>query len=273
MPRSKRDKQVTLSKVQKKTGMEYKNNQISIIRKEIPKYKRFFAFSTMNTRNSVIKQLRLDWSSDSRFFQTKRSLIRLAFGKTAESEVLKNLSSFGELICQNVGLLMTNKSEKELRSLIDTYNEYDHARSGTKSIATVVIKKGPLNEFVTHSEEPYLRTKLNLPVKLDKGIVHLLHDVKLCNFKQILSAQQALQLKVFKIKLAEFRLNLEAMYDCESHSIVHFDKISKDSRLLDHLTYNTITVEDNDFLYTWNDDDEGVHSEDAPLSMDFGAKG
>ena len=49
MPKSKRDRQVTLSKVQKKGGMEYKNSQIQIIRKEIPNYKNFFTFSTDNT--------------------------------------------------------------------------------------------------------------------------------------------------------------------------------------------------------------------------------
>lgn len=233
--------------------MEYKNNQIAIIRKEIPKYKRFFTFSTDNTRNSVIKQLRLDWSNDSRFFQTKRSLIQIAFGRDENTEVMKNLAKFGRKITHDIGLLMTNKSEKELRSLLDNYNEYDFARSGSTAIATVVVKAGPLADFVTHSEEPHLRTKLELPVKLDRGIVRLLQDVRICKFKQTLTALQALQLKVFKVKLAEFRLNLIAMYDVEEHAIVEFEKASQETRLFEHLTYNNITIEEGDYVYTWND--------------------
>jgi len=266
MPRSKRDRQVTLSKVKSKKNMDFKNNKITEIRNEIPNYKFFFTFTLDNARNTVLKQLRLDWANDSRFFQTKRNLIKMAFGKNENTEVLKNLSKFADRINGNVGLLMTNKPMKEIESLIDNYNEYDYARAGSFSIATVIIKKGPLNDFVTHSEEPYLRTKLELPVKLDRGIVHLLQDHKICNFKQILSANQALQLKTFKIKLSEFRINLDAMYDSSTHTIVEFEKKPVKSRLLDHLSYNTIEVEEGDYKYTWNDNDKGIDKNETMSS-------
>lgn len=253
MPKSKRDRQVTLSKVQKKTGMEYKNNQISLIRAEIPNFKNFFTFSTDNTRNSVLKQLRLDWKDDSRFFQTKRRLIQIAFGRDENSEVLPNLAKFATRIKQDIGLLMTNKSETDIRELVDAYNEYDFARAGNMAVSSVVVKAGPINDFVSHSEEPYLRTKLELPVKLDRGIVHLLSDHRVCTFKDALTSTQALQLKTFKVKLSEFRINLDAMYSTESKEITEFKVVDYESRMLDHLSYNKITIEEGDYLYEWDD--------------------
>lgn len=260
MPKSRRDRQVTLSKVKKKTGMEYKNSQISIIRKQIPNYKNFFTFSTDNTRNSVLKQLRLDWNDDSRFFQTKRRLIQIAFGRDEASEVLPNLSKFAQRVKQDIGLIMTNKSIDDIKSLIDTYNEYDFSRAGNLAVATVVVKQGPINDFVTHSEEPHLRIKLELPVKLDRGIVHLLQEHRICNFKDTLNSKQALQLKTFKVKLSEFRINLDAMYSTESKEITVFEQDNQEKRLLEHLTYNKIVIEDGDYAYTW-DEEEVVKSE------------
>jgi len=253
MPRSRRDRQVTLSKVKKKTGMEHKNSLIKVIRDEIPNYKNFFTFSTDNTRNAVLKQLRLDWKNDSRFFQTKRRLVQIAFGRDENSEVLPNLSKFSDRIKHDIGLIMTNKSADQIKSLINNYNEYDFSRAGNIAIASVIIKKGPINDFVTHSEEPYLRTKLNLPVKLDKGIVHLLQDHRICTFKDQLNSQQALQLKTFKVKLSEFRINLDSMYSTESHEIEIFEKENFEKRMLDHLSYNKIEIENGDYNYNWDD--------------------
>jgi len=270
MPRSKRDKKVALTKVDKKVGLDGKNDKIKIIKDEMPNYKRYFTFSTDNTRNQVIKQLRLDWANDSRFFFTKRSLIRLAFGEDEQTEVMKGLAPFGQRIRQDIGLLMTNKSEQELRSQIDTYNEYDYARAGTMAVATVVVKEGKLTQFA-HSQEPYLRTELEMPVKLDRGIIHLLQDVKLCTKGDKLTGQQCRLLKYFEVKLAEFRMNLDAMYDVEGKTMVEFKQLDANTRALEHLTYNKITLEDGDYQYEWVDDeaDSGVKTEGTEPSMDI----
>lgn len=112
-------------------------------------------------RNQVIKQLRVDWAKDSRFFFTKRSLIRLAFGEDENTEDQKGLAAFGGRVRQEIGLLMTNKEESVLRKEIDTYNEYDYCRAGMEAVSTVVIKEGKLTQFA-HSQEPYLRNELEL---------------------------------------------------------------------------------------------------------------
>jgi len=255
MPRSKRDRAVALTKVQKKVGLDVKNDKIRLIKEAMPNYKYFYTFSTDNMRNQVLKQLRVDWADDSRFFQTKRTLMRLAFGEDENSESMKGLSEFGSRIRQEIGLLMTNKPESELRQEIDTYNEYDYARAGTEAICTVVIKEGKLTQFA-HSQEPYLRNELELPVKLDRGIIHILRDHVICRKGDTLSAQQCRWLKYFEVKLAEFRLVLDAMYDTENQKMVEFEKQDARTRALEHLTYNHITLEDGDYDYKWIDDVE-----------------
>jgi len=250
MPKSKRDRQVTLSKTGKKVNLDHKNDQITKLQEAMLEYERFISFSTEHARNKVIKQLRLDWKDDSRFFYTKNKLIQLAFGKDENTEKFKDVSKFGNRIVKNMGLLMTNKSIQQLQKELDTYNEYDYARGGTESIATVLVKAGQLKDFVTHSEEPYLRTKLNLPVKLDRGIVHLLNDHVICRKGDILSVDQCLQLKTFKVKLAEFRISLDAVYEKESEELTVFEKKSEDEEK-EHLTYNSITIEDGDYKYEW----------------------
>merc|ERR1711981_1135708 len=263
MPRSKRDKKVALTKVDKKVGLDGKNDKIKIIKDEMPNYKRYFTFSTDNTRNQVIRQLRLDWANDSHFFFTKRSLIRLAFGEDEQSEVMKGLAPFGQRIRQEIGLLMTNKSEQELRSQIDTYNEYDFARAGTMAVATVIVKEGKLTQFA-HSQEPYLRTQLEMPVKLDRGIIHLLQDVNICRKGDTLTGHQCRLLKYFEVKLAEFRMNLDAMYEVNEQAVIEFKQQDAKTRALEHLTYNKITLEDGDYDYKWIDEetDSGVKADD-----------
>merc|ERR1712018_102257 len=150
---------------------------------------------------------------------------------------------------------MTNKSIDEIKSLINNYNEYDFSRTGNLSIASVVIKAGPINDFVTHSEEPHLRTKLGLPVKLDKGIVHMLSDHRICTFKDQLNSTQALQLKTFKVKLSEFRINLDALYNTESKEITIFENEDYEKRMLEHLTYNKIEIENGDYKYEWSEEE------------------
>ena len=45
-----------------------------------------------------------------------------------------------------VNFFRTNKSIQQLQKELDTYNEYDFARGGTESIATVLVKAGQLKQ-------------------------------------------------------------------------------------------------------------------------------
>merc|ERR1711881_803482 len=98
---------------------------------------------------------------------------------------------------------------------------------------------------------------MELPVKLDRGIVHLLQDYRICTAGEILSAQQCRVLKYFEVKLAEFRMNLDAMYEVQTHAVIVFKQQDADTRALEHLTYNHITLTEDDYEYKWVDEPSG----------------
>lgn len=58
MPRSKRNKVVTLSKTQKKPGRENNEKLYSAIRESVDTYEHIFVFSVDNMRNTYLKDVR-----------------------------------------------------------------------------------------------------------------------------------------------------------------------------------------------------------------------
>ncbi|BBN01426.1 mRNA turnover protein 4 [Marchantia polymorpha subsp. ruderalis] len=67
MPKSKRNRLVTLSKTQKKTK-EHKETLVSTLRKALDEYQSLYVFSYENMRNSLFKELRDKLKTSSRFF-------------------------------------------------------------------------------------------------------------------------------------------------------------------------------------------------------------
>ena len=55
MPKSRRDRTVTLSKTRKKVGLEFKQSLVDKIRKAVDDYARCFVFTVDNMRNSHLK--------------------------------------------------------------------------------------------------------------------------------------------------------------------------------------------------------------------------
>ena len=80
MPKSKRDRKVTLSKVSKKVGLNFKQELIDKIRQAIDKYERLFVFTVDNMRNQKLKTLREHYRDTSKFFLGKNRVMSVALG-------------------------------------------------------------------------------------------------------------------------------------------------------------------------------------------------
>ncbi len=65
----------------------------------------------------------------------------------------------------------------------------DYARSGFKATENVSIPEGPLTNFVGSMVEG-LR-KLGLPVELQNGVIHVLHNYTICKEGDVLTPEQA----------------------------------------------------------------------------------
>jgi len=211
MPKSKRDKKVSLTQTKKK-GLELKQKVVDEIRTCCDKYARIFTFSVQNMRNSKLKDVRQEWKQ-SRFHFGKNKLLGLALGKSKADEYKDGLSEVSGRLWGQTGLLFTNSSKQEVLDWFSTFSEPDYARSGNKATQTVTLAQGPLPEF-SHSMEPQLR-QLGLPTTLDRGVITLTREHKVCDAGATLTPEQCRILKLFGHQMAEFRMAIEAMWQSD----------------------------------------------------------
>ncbi|PSN40831.1 mRNA turnover protein 4 [Blattella germanica] len=208
MPKSKRDKKVSLTKTKKK-NVAFKQQLVDEIRRCVEDYKTIFVFSVQNMRNAKLKDLRSEWRH-SRFFFGKNKVMALGLGKTKETEVHDKLHKLSKHLSGQCGLLFTNKEEEEVLTWFESYSEADFARSGNVATETVILPAGPLSQF-PHSIEPHLR-QLGMPTSLQKGVVTLREEFRVCTVDQPLNPEQAKILKLLGNPMAEFKITMKCMW-------------------------------------------------------------
>ncbi|CAB1314920.1 unnamed protein product [Coregonus sp. 'balchen'] len=208
MPKSKRDKKISLTKTAKK-GLETKQNLIEELRKCVDIYKHLFIFSVANMRNNKLKDIRTAWKH-SRFFFGKNKVMMIAIGKGPTSEYKDHLHKVSRFLRGEVGVLFTNKTKEEVQEYFSQFKEMDFARAGNKAGMAVTLDEGPLEQF-PHSMEPQLR-QLGLPTALKKE-------------GDTLTPEQARILKLFGIEMAEFRVQIKCMWNSETSD---FEKLAEE---------------------------------------------
>ncbi|XP_077787219.1 mRNA turnover protein 4 homolog [Podarcis muralis] len=212
MPKSKRDKKVSLTKTAKK-GLEVKQSLIEELRKCVDTYKYLFIFSIANMRNNKLKDIRNAWKH-SRIFFGKNKVMMVALGRSPADEYKDNLHQVSKHLRGEVGLLFTNRTKEEVIEWFSQFKENDFARAGNKATFTVNLDTGPLEQF-PHSMEPQLR-QLGLPTALKKGVVTLISDYEVCKEGSILTPEQARILKLFGYTMAEFKVTIRSVWHAET---------------------------------------------------------
>ncbi|XP_054015329.1 mRNA turnover protein 4 homolog [Hylaeus anthracinus] len=202
MPKSKRDKKISLTKTSKK-GLVLKQQIVEDVKNCVEKYSRIFLISVHNMRNNKLKDLRAEWK-DSRFFFGKNKVIALALGKSPENEVAEGIHKLSNSLKGQCGLLFTNRTKKEVLKWMDEYEEIDYARSGFIVSETITLPEGPMPDF-SHSLEPHLR-QLGMPTALQRGVITLIKEYTVCKKGQALTPEQARILKLLEKQLATFKL-------------------------------------------------------------------
>ncbi|KAE8750052.1 hypothetical protein FOCC_FOCC003176 [Frankliniella occidentalis] len=227
MPKSKRDKKISLTNTAKK-GLQFKQQSVEEVRKCVDSYERIFVFSVENMRNGKLKDLRDDWKKDSRFFFGKNKVMQLGLGKSKEDEPHLNLHRLSKQLIGQCGLLFTNRSKQEVVDFFETFTAPDYARSGFVSTEEIILPEGPLPDFA-HSLEPHLR-QLGMPTSLQKGVITLVKDYTVCKKGTVLTPDQARILKLMGRQMAEFRVTLKCMWDKDGGKIKKFKNETKNSQ-------------------------------------------
>ncbi|THH14140.1 hypothetical protein EW146_g6161 [Bondarzewia mesenterica] len=232
MPKSKRQKLVSLTKVSKKTK-EHKGAQITELQKHVEKWKYCWLFEVGNMRNAHLQTVRNLWKdtldSSARIFFGRGAVMAKALGKTPEEEHRPGLAKLSVQIKGQVGLLFTDTEPTEVIEWFKDFRQLEFARQGNRAARTVIIPAGPIMQHHSdppepfpHNEEPQLR-KLGLTTVMKKGVPSLHVPHKLCEKGKPLTSEQAQLLKLIGEKMVEFRVGLKARWDAATGEVVQID--------------------------------------------------
>ncbi|OQR84181.1 mRNA turnover protein 4 [Achlya hypogyna] len=204
MPKSRRVRTKPLTQTKSK-GAELKKGVVDSIRTAVDEYNSIYVFGFENMRTNHFKVVRADFA-DSRFFLGKNKVMKVALGRTPEEEYAEGLFKLANDVSGSVGLLMTNKSDDEVREYFKGLNVEDYAKSGFVATETVTIPAGPLPQFVGSMVES-LRA-LGLPVDLKRSVITLNNDHTICKTGAVLTPEQAKLLVHFDKKMANFNVQM-----------------------------------------------------------------
>ncbi|XP_045528427.1 mRNA turnover protein 4 homolog [Pieris brassicae] len=245
MPKSKRDKKISLTKTNKK-GLVLKQRIIEEVRNSLSKYENVFVFSVDNMRNTKLKDLRNEWK-DSRFFFGKNKVMAVALGRSKSDEAEDQLNLVSKKLKGQCGLLMTNKDVVDVLQWFEDFEDSEYARSGFIATRDVILPQGPLKDF-SHTIEPHLR-RLGLPTSLEKGVVNLLKEYQVCKKGSPLTPEQASILKLLGIQLANFKVVIKCHWSKGKGFHKHGDIATDDEASDDDIENNSheaVAMEDEE---------------------------
>ncbi|KAF9483389.1 hypothetical protein BDN70DRAFT_873892 [Pholiota conissans] len=228
MPRSKRSKVVSLTKVSKKTK-EHKNAMMTEVQANAEKWRYCWLFEVGSMRNSHLKTVRQLWKDSARMFFGRGAVMAKALGTTAEEEHRSGLSKLATQIKGQVGLFFTDTEPQEVIEWFADFQQPDFARAGNKATRTVILPVGPIMrqfsdppETFPHNEDPQLR-KLGLTTTMTRGVPTLTTPHKLCDKGKTLTGEQAQLLKLIGLKTVTFRVGLLALWDSATGEVTQIE--------------------------------------------------
>ena len=250
MPKSKRDRVVSLTQARKK-DRAWKEGVVAQTRAAVDSFSTAYVFRARNLRNDKLKALRESVRSRrSRFCMGATRVLRVALAKSGdgededeeeekdddeeeeeekdekeenEEEYRRGLAALSEHLKGDVGLFFTDLPHSEVLELFSSAEADDFARAGSRAREAFELPAGPLTHPETglplaHTLEPSLRAA-GLPTKLDRGVVTLLTDTVVCRKGDKLTPGQAQLLRTFGQRQARFSLELLARWEKKSGEV------------------------------------------------------
>ena len=88
---------VSLTKTKPKAaGKEFRKEKVDLIRGAVQEYENVFTFTFTNLRESMLKDVRMDWK-ESRIYMGKNRVAQVALGRTEEEEIRDNIRFISEV--------------------------------------------------------------------------------------------------------------------------------------------------------------------------------
>ncbi|KAK0524407.1 mRNA turnover and ribosome assembly protein [Tilletia horrida] len=226
MPKTKRNKVVSLTKTTRKTR-EHKTGLIDRVREAAESFPYIWIIRIEANRATFLQEVRDLWKG-SKIFYGKLKVLSLALGDSEESEVRQGLSGISKRLAGHVGLLMTESSPAEVQEWFATHSRQAYSRGGNKATEDVILPEGPVMirtdppETLPHNMEPQLRA-LGMPTELRRGVPTLLREYTVCKKGQTLTAESAQILKHLIIQMSNFHIVPLAYWSAATSSITEIN--------------------------------------------------
>ena len=228
MPKSKRQRLVHTSAVQKKPSKEKAQKLFAEVRTALDSYQLVVVFAVANMRNTYLKNVRQHFS-DSRLFFGKTKVMAKALGSSVENEYMPGLADLAKELRGDVGLLCTNQTLDEVVEFLEGFSETDFARAGARAERRFTVPEGVVYSTagqqlmeddvpLPHSLEAQVR-KWGIPTRLEKGRVMLDQEYVVCEEGKVLDSNQTALLKCFGIHMAEFRVRALAAWSAATGEV------------------------------------------------------
>eukprot|EP00920_Eleutheroschizon_duboscqi_P022936 GHVT01056048.1.p1 GENE.GHVT01056048.1~~GHVT01056048.1.p1 ORF type:complete len:222 (+),score=46.33 GHVT01056048.1:49-714(+) len=210
MPRSKRNRPISLTAVKKKTK-ETKTSLVENVRAAVAKYQHCYVICLNNQRNASLKVLR-EKLQPGRIFYGKNKVMQVALGTKPENETQENTHKLAKHLTGERGLLFSDAALSEVQEVLESFQPEEFARAGFVAERTVTVQAGSEGlAGMAHSLEPQLR-QLGMPTVLRDGRIHLLGEFTACTAGKPLTSSQAQILKHLGIRCSKFVVGLDAVW-------------------------------------------------------------
>ena len=214
MPKAKRAKIESLTKVSKKTKGA-KDKLLARLTTRATRYASFFLLSIENLNTEVQNQLRRDMKGEFSFGK-KTILIKFIKDTVKDEEQQQKMM---ELIKNNknqTAILFSNEKPEKVQKVMKELEITVFAQPGTEPLATVELQSGrEVFDSVSNSNAHYLRT-LGVLVTVQKGKLNLEEKVLAAQKGEKLTVNQCKLLRVLGVKLGKSEANLVCYYNLKT---------------------------------------------------------
>jgi mRNA turnover protein 4 len=142
MPRTRRNKVISLTKTPKRNTRDSKSAHIDSVQEAASKYPTIVVFYVANLRNTHLQEVRSLWKENSKVIFGKNKVVAKALGHDVESEVKEGLSGISKKLQGPVGILFTESEPQEVLEWFADYAREDFARAGNVATRDIILEKG-----------------------------------------------------------------------------------------------------------------------------------